>query len=146
MPRQDAQRKTFCRTLNRKYLAGKKRKCKVILDKTWVYLNECNNNKVNLLSKMKRKKCTNLDPSKQNNNKKKSFSKGFMIVAWFSYSGKLKIRRVKKNVKINSKYYQKKVFRPIFTKEIPLPDSNNFHRVKFHEDRATNDTLKSITI
>ena len=39
--------------------------------------------------------------------------------------------------KIKSKYYQKKVLRPIFTKEIPFLHPNDFHRVKPHYDKAT---------
>jgi len=51
---------------------------------------------------------------------KESFSKGFMIVADFSYKGKLKIKRVEKNVKINSKYYQEHILSPIFLNEITI--------------------------
>ena len=40
---------------------------------------------------------------------KESFSKGFMTVVGFSYKHKKKVRKVDKNVKINSKYYQEHV-------------------------------------
>ncbi|GBM55268.1 hypothetical protein AVEN_272339-1 [Araneus ventricosus] len=66
-----------------------------------------------------------------------------MIVAVFSYNGKLKIRRAEKNVKINSTYYQEKVLRPIFTEEISCLYPNDFQRVKLHQDKATSRTSKS---
>ena len=39
--------------------------------------------------------------------KKESFAKGFIIFTGFAYNGKLKIRKVEKNIKTNSDYYQK---------------------------------------
>ncbi|GBO46880.1 hypothetical protein AVEN_39946-1 [Araneus ventricosus] len=62
-----------------------------------------------------------------------------------SYNGKLKIRRVKKSVKINSTYYQEKVLRPIFTEEIPFLYPNDFQRVKLHQDKDASHTSKSTT-
>ncbi|GBM72233.1 hypothetical protein AVEN_83910-1 [Araneus ventricosus] len=72
-------------------------------------------------------------------------SKGFRIVAGFSYNGELKIRRVGKNVKVNSTYYQEEALRPIFTKEIPFLYPDDFQRVKLHQDKATSPTSKSTT-
>ena len=43
-----------------------------------------------------------------------NFIKCFMIIIGFSYTGKVKIRKVEKNVKINSDYYQKYILTPIF--------------------------------
>ncbi|GBM73022.1 hypothetical protein AVEN_66234-1 [Araneus ventricosus] len=53
-----------------------------------------------------------------------------MIVAGFSYNGKLKIRKSGKNVKINSTYYQEKGLR-------------SFQRVRLHKDKFTSHTSKS---
>ena len=41
---------------------------------------------------------------------KESYPKGFMIVAGFSYNGKLKIRKAAKSVKINATYYQEHIY------------------------------------
>ncbi|GBN79439.1 hypothetical protein AVEN_138680-1 [Araneus ventricosus] len=68
-----------------------------------------------------------------------------MIVAVFSYSRKLKIRRVEKNVKIYSTYYQEKVLRLLFTEELPFIYPNHLQRVKLHQDKATSHTSKSTT-
>lgn len=72
----------------------------------------------------------------------KSFSKGFMIVAGFTYSGKLKIKLWKKNVKINSWCYQENVLRVIFTEEILFFYTNDFQRLKLHQDKTTIHTSK----
>lgn len=58
------------------------------------------------------------------------------IVGGFSYNRKLKIRRVEKNVKINSSYCQEKVSRPIFVEEIPSLCPNYFERVKLQQDKT----------
>ena len=71
---------------------------------------------------------------------KDSFSKGFSVRSGLSYKRKLKIRRVGKNVKINSKYYQGKVLCSIFRKDIPFLYFNDFYRVKPHQEKATSHT------
>lgn len=52
-----------------------------------------------------------------------------MIVAILSYNGKLKIRRVGKNVKMNFSYNQENALRLIFIEKIPFPYFNDFQRV-----------------
>lgn len=140
LPRHVAQRKTFCRILYENHLAGDKWKYIVTLDEAWVYLNDCNKKRSIYYRKRGEKNVQTWFRQC-----KESFSKGFMIVAGFSYNGKLKIRRVEKNVKINSSYYQEKVLRPIFTEEIPLLYPNDFQRVKLHQDKATSHTSKTTT-
>ncbi|GBN45107.1 hypothetical protein AVEN_138587-1 [Araneus ventricosus] len=76
---------------------------------------------------------------------KESFGKGFIIIAVFSYNGKLKISRVEKNFKINSTYYRERVLHPIFTEEIPFLYLNDFQIVKLHQGKATSHTSKSTT-
>ena len=66
-----------------------------------------------------------------------------MIIAEFCHNGKLKLRRVGKNAKINSMYYQKDVLRPIFTEEIPFLYLDDFYKVKLHQGKATCHTSKS---
>ena len=72
-----------------------------------------------------------------------SVVKGFMIDPEFSYSGKLKLRRGRKNIETNSKYYQKKVLLPIFNEEIPF--FHDFHRIKRNLDKARSHTSKNTT-
>lgn len=69
-----------------------------------------------------------------------------MVIAGFSKNGKLKIRKVEKNVKINSDYYQKYVLTPIFKKYIPSLYPNNLQCVKFHQDRASSHTSTSTAL
>ena len=45
LPRHMTQCRTFCRILYVNYLTGDKWKYIVILDKTWVYLSDCNKNR-----------------------------------------------------------------------------------------------------
>ena len=61
-----------------------------MIDKACVYLNDCKRKKVYLISKTKRKK------NVKTYQFKKSFNKEFMLTAGFFYSGKLKMRRIKK--------------------------------------------------
>ena len=66
-----------------------------------------------------------------------------MIVAGFAYNGKLKIRRVDKNVKINSTYYQKHILLPFFKHEIPSLYPQCHQSVGLHQDKASSHTSQS---
>ena len=79
------------------------------------WMNQINKQKKSIYYLKKREKeCGNLVSSR-----KRKFQEGtYVIVAWFSYNEKLKIKTVRKNVKINSKFYQEKVLSPIFTEKI----------------------------
>lgn len=66
-----------------------------------------------------------------------------MIVVGFSYNGKLKIKRVEKNVKINSKYYQEHILSPIFLNEIPSLYPQCHQSVELNQDKACSHTSKS---
>ena len=68
------------------------------------------------LSKEKRRKKYFVTWFKQS---KESFSKEFVIVADFSYKGKVKMIKIDKNVKIISNYYQEHILTPIFKYKIP---------------------------
>ena len=72
-----------------------------------------------------------------------SYPKGFMIVAGFCYKGKLKLKKVEPNTKINSNYYQTNVIAPIFRNEIPLLYGNQANMVAFHQDKASSHTSNS---
>ena len=58
---------------------------------------------------------------------KENCCKRFMIVAAFSYNGKLKIKEWGKMLKIYSKLYQDEVLCPILTEEITFLYPNGFH-------------------
>ena len=66
-----------------------------------------------------------------------------MIVAGFSYNGKLKIRKVAKSVKINATYYQEHILTPIFMNDIPLLYPFDFQNVEIHQDKASSHTAHS---
>src|SRR5258705_9068263 len=72
-----------------------------------------------------------------------SFAKGFMIVAGYSYNGKLKLRRVEKNAKINAKYYQDHILDPIYRVEIPALYGTATPNVWIHQDKAFSHTAKT---
>ncbi|UYV82387.1 hypothetical protein LAZ67_21001905 [Cordylochernes scorpioides] len=103
------------RVLYEKYLAGEKWKNVVTLDETWVYLNDSNqpraicyvNSQINTFQNWV-KQC------------KESFSNVFMIVACFCYNGKLPLKKVDPNVKINSQIYQRLILDILFNNELPF--------------------------
>ena len=66
-------------------------------------------------------------------------TKYFMIVSGFSYNGKLK----KKNVKMNSYYYQKYILTHFFKDKILSLYPNNLHCVKVNQDKAPSYAYKS---
>ena len=78
--------------------------------KLGVYLNNCDKKKDLYIIKSVVKKTFVLGLES-----KESYPKGFMIVAGFSYNGKLKIRKVAKSVKINEH-----ILTPIFMNDIPF--------------------------
>ena len=43
-------------------------------------------------------------------------------------------------------YFKKHILTPIFTEEIPFPYPNKLHCVKYYQDKAPNNTSKSIDI
>ena len=69
-----------------------------------------------------------------------------MIVTGFCYEGKLLVRRIPKNTKINSTYYQDNVLRPLFEEEIPKLYGNRSNCVYLHQDKASSHTSHSTAI
>lgn len=59
--------------------------------------------------------------------------------------GKLTLKKVAKNVKINSDYYQRYILDPIFREEIPALYNNDIRNVFFHQDKATSHFSRSTT-
>lgn len=138
LPKHIAERRTRCRILYEKHLSKEKWKTIVTIDESWVYLNDCNKKRAIYYHKRGEKNLSTWFKES-----KESFSKGFMIVAGFSYNGKLKIKRVEKNVKINSKYYQEHILSPIFLNEIPSLYPQCHQSVRLHQDKASSHTSKS---
>ena len=66
-----------------------------------------------------------------------------MIVASFSYKGRKKIKKIDKNVKINSKCYQEHVLTPVFKYEIPDFYSHFHQCIELHQDKASSHALQS---
>ena len=73
-----------------------------------------------------------------------SFPKSFMVTAGYSYNGKLTIRRVHKNVKVNSAYYQTNVLTPIFRTQIPALYGADSNKVWLHQNKASSHKSASI--
>ncbi|UYV82079.1 GVQW3 [Cordylochernes scorpioides] len=66
-----------------------------------------------------------------------------MVACGISYEGKLKIRKVERNAKINSEYYQNNILEPIFLNDIPSIYGKQSNKVWFHHDNATSHTSSS---
>ena len=74
---------------------------------------------------------------------KESFGTGFMIIAGYSYNGKLNIHRVAKNTKVNFGYYQANVVAPVYRHDIPHLYGRDQNRVWVHQDKASSHTSRS---
>ncbi|UYV63372.1 NDST1 [Cordylochernes scorpioides] len=66
-----------------------------------------------------------------------------MVACGISYEGKLKIRKVDRNAKINSEYYQNNILEPIFLNDIPSIYGKQSNKFWFHHDNATSHTSSS---
>jgi hypothetical protein len=132
------ERKQNCRLLYENHLASDKWKYVVTLDEAWLYLSDCNKHRAIFYRKRGEKKFqTWFKESRE------SFPKGFMIVAGFGYNGKLTIRRIEKNAKINSSYYQEHILKPIFYEEIPNLYPGLCDKVEVHQNKASSHTSAS---
>ncbi|KMQ81781.1 transposase, partial [Lasius niger] len=138
LPRHISERRTNSRKLYENYLAGDRWKFVVTLDEAYVYLSDCN-----------KPRAIYYRPKGEKNFQtwylecKETFSKGFIIIAGYSYDGKLIIRRVHKNAKVNPAYYQTEVLTPIFRTEVPALYGRDKNRVWVHQDKASSHTSRS---
>lgn len=83
---------TNCRRLYEKYLADDRWQFVVPLDEAWVYLDNCNNPRA-----IYYKPVDNVPYQKWFKECRETFSKGFMVIAGYSYRGKLQIRKVERS-------------------------------------------------
>jgi hypothetical protein len=141
LPRHIAERRTNCRKLYEKHLSGEKWKFVVTLDEAWIYLSDCGKKRGIFYKKRTEKSTENWFKESR-----EGFPKGFMVVAGFSYNGKLTIRKIEKNAKINSKYFQDKILTPIFEKDIPSLYPMDLDKVELHQDKASSHTSKSTAL
>lgn len=138
LPSHINERKTNSRKLYEGHLAGDRWKFIVTLDEAYIYLSDCNKPRAIFYRPRGTKNF-----QRWYTECRESFSKGFMVVAGYSYRGKLKIHRVNKNTKINSTYYQDNVLTPIYTKDVPALYGTMSNKVFIHQDKASSHTSKS---
>lgn len=135
------ERRTNCRKLYERHLAGDKWKNVVTLDEAYVYLNDCNKPRAIFYRPRGTK-----DFVKWHRECKETFSRGFMIVAGFGYNGKLTLHRVDKKTKVNSVYYQSNVLEPIFKRDVPALYGARSNMVWIHQDKASSHTSASTRV
>lgn len=132
-----ANRKTNCRKLYERYLAGGKYKYFVTLDEAWLYVNYCNGERKIYYHKPGQE--TDDDWKKKEG---KSWPEKIMVVAAVTGKGCIPLFKVPNNVKINSEYYISNVLDPIFNIYLPKLYKNEMHLITFHHDMASSHTSK----
>jgi hypothetical protein len=131
-------RTTNCRYLYENYLAGDNWKKIITIDEAWFYLSDTNKKRSIYYTSRSKK-----DDRVWCRQRTESFPKGFMVMAGFSYQGKLKLRKIERNTKINSVYYQNNILSPIFKEEIPNLYGSETCNVVFHHDKAPSHVSQS---
>jgi hypothetical protein len=71
-----------------------------------------------------------------------SYGDKFMVVGAISGKGVLPLHRVPSNVKLNSKYYIKKVLKPLLEEEVPKLYGDETNKVVVHHDQASSHTSR----
>jgi hypothetical protein len=132
---------TNCRFFYENYLSGDKWKYVITVDEAWVYLKNCD--KKRSICYVPRGK---IESQKCFKEKSESFSKGFMVFGGICYNGKLKLRKIDSNAKVNSDYYQNNILSPLFREELENLYGNDVSKVVFHHDKASSHTSHSTTL
>jgi hypothetical protein len=135
-----AERKTNCRKLYECYLSNEKWKMVVTLDEAWIYLSDCGKARAICYRPQGEKGRSDWVRSCR-----ESFPKGFMVVAGYCSRGRLPIRKIHPNAKINSAYYQKNILEPIYRHDIPYLYGEDKNRVFIHQDKAPSHTSRATT-
>ena len=128
-------RKTTCRKLYEKHLAGDRSQYAVTLDEALVYLHNANG---------KRQICYIKNgetiPESWVFEKTESFDESFMVVGVITGKGTLPLFRVPSSVKINARYYIEHVLKPLFNDHLPRLYPKEMDKVFFHHDKASSHT------
>ena len=128
-------RKTNCRKLYEKHLAGAMSEFVVTLDEALVYLEESNGQRQICYLNAREEV-----PENWVFEKSESFKTGFMVIGIITGRGKLPLLRVPSKVKINAQYYVDYVLKPLFEKYLPSLYPKDMSKIFFHHDKATSHT------
>lgn len=136
LPRHLKNRKTNCRKLYERVLAGQRSEFVVSLDEAMFGLHNCHG---------KRKICYVQKGQTIPRNwfvDKDNFLETFMVVGAISGRGPLPLIRVPKKVKVNSQFYIDKVLKPLLETHLPSLYPNDLSSVTVHHDAAPSHTAK----
>jgi [histone H3]-lysine36 N-dimethyltransferase SETMAR len=133
-------RKTNCRKLYERHLAGDRSEYAVTLDEALIYLDDTN--KKRRICYVKRAEPV---PESWIFENDESFKKGFMVIGVITGKGTLPLIRVPSAVKVNAQYYVDYVLRPLFTQHLPALYGKEINKVFFHHDKATSHTANLTT-
>jgi [histone H3]-lysine36 N-dimethyltransferase SETMAR len=141
LPRHIQNRRTTCRNLYEKVLAGRKCEFVVTLDEAMFGLHNTNGERKICYLRKGQDMPENWVVDRDN------FFKTFMVVGAISGRGTLPLIRVPKNVKVNAEYYINSVLRPLLEREVPkLYAPNELAKVVVHHDQAASHTAKKTTM
>lgn len=132
-------RKTRCRRLYEEHLAGGKSEFVVSLDEALFYLQDCNGTRRICYTK------TREEMEEFVYQKREKFADKFMVVGAISGRGVLPLFKVPPNVKINAKYYQEHVLKPLVEVHIPALYGEDTSKVFLHHDAASSHTARLTT-
>ena len=135
-PKHMKDRKTNCRKLYEKVLAGHRAEYVVTLDEALFGLENCNG---------KRKIC--YVPKGQEVPEDwivdhENFFQTFMVVGAISGRGTLPLIKVPKKTKVNADYYISNVLKPIVEKHLPRLYPGELRKVVIHHDKASSHTAR----
>lgn len=139
-PKQKKNRKTTCRKLYEKHLAGAKSEFAVTLDEALIYLEDSNGQ-----SRICYVERGEQVPESWVLENDKSFKNGFMVVGILTGRGTVPLMKVPSATKINAKYYVDYVLRPLFTEHLPRLYGKEINKVFMHHDKATSHTANFTT-
>lgn len=130
-------RKTNCRKLYERRLAGRRSEFAVTLDEALFYVSDCNGTRRIYYTK----------PGKIDHAfgtpKTEKFSEKFMVVGAMTGRGVVPLIRVPPNVKVNSQYYIDNVLKPLLEEHVAALYPGETEKVFVHHDAASSHTSKA---
>ena len=135
-PKHIQNRKTNCRKLYEKVLAGQRSEYVVTLDEALFGLENCNG---------ERKICyitAGQDVPEDWVVDHENFCETFMVVGAISGRGTLPLVRVPKKTKVNADYYVKHVLKPLVEVQLPKLYPGEMSKVVIHHDKASSHTAR----